>query len=100
MLAVVEREVDAALVEADAAVVLAGRPGCSGWPGCTVDIAPVRFLLRMFQRIPVTFRCRRHQIFRTVLASHIESVKCAQRSDLECRDSVQGIVTGLAGLAK
>src|ERR1700674_154091 len=57
-----------------------------------IHVAPVGFFLRMLQRIAVALRSGRSQVFRPVLASHIQSVKSAQRTDLESFNSVFRVI--------
>src|SRR5438445_4279277 len=46
----------------------------------------------MLQRIAITFRCRRKQIFRVILERYIKRVECSQRSGFESFDSMNGVV--------
>src|SRR5438067_674838 len=57
-----------------------------------IHVSPVRFFLRMLQRIAITFRCRRKQIFRVILERYIKRVECSQRSGFESFDSMNGVV--------
>src|SRR5579863_1178250 len=57
-----------------------------------IYVAPIGFFLRMFQRIAVTLRGRRDQVFCPILARYIQSMKSAQRTNLQSLDSVFRVI--------
>ncbi len=62
-----------------------------------IHVAPVRFFLRMLQRIAVALRRGRDEILRTVLERDLEGMESSQRTDFQRGNAVNRVIHRAGG---